>query len=85
MRSFDTGTVHIIGAGLAGLAAAVRLADSGRKIVVHEATNQPGGRCRSYYDQQTGMVIDNGTHLVLSGNRAVLDYARIDRRRQDAQ
>lgn len=76
MRSFDTGTVHIIGAGLAGLAAAVRLADSGRKIIVHEATNQPGGRCRSYYDQQTGMVIDNGTHLVLSGNRAVLDYAR---------
>ncbi len=76
MRSFDTGTVHIIGAGLAGLAAAVRLADSGRKIVVHEATNQPGGRCRSYYDQQTGMMIDNGTHLVLSGNRAVLDYAR---------
>ena len=76
MRSFDTGTVHIIGAGLAGLAAAVRLADSGRKIVVHEATNQPGGRCRSYYDQQTGMVIDNGTHLVLSGNHAVLDYAK---------
>ncbi len=76
MRSFDTGTVHIIGAGLAGLAAAVRLADSGRKIIVHEATNQPGGRCRSYYDQQTGMVIDNGSHLVLSGNRAVLDYAR---------
>ena len=76
MRSFDTGTVHIIGAGLAGLAAAVRLADSGRRIIVHEATNQPGGRCRSYYDQQTGMVIDNGTHLVLSGNRAVLDYAR---------
>ncbi len=76
MRSFDAGTVHIIGAGLAGLAAAVRLADSGRRIIVHEATNQPGGRCRSYYDQQTGMVIDNGTHLVLSGNRAVLDYAR---------
>ncbi|HZD89348.1 MAG TPA: hydroxysqualene dehydroxylase HpnE [Pseudolabrys sp.] len=76
MRSFDTGTVHIIGAGLAGLAAAVRLSDSGRAIIVHEATNQPGGRCRSYYDQQSGMVIDNGSHLVLSGNHAVLDYAR---------
>lgn len=76
MRSPDTGTTHIIGAGLAGLAAAVRLADSGRAVVVHEATGQPGGRCRSYYDQSTGMVIDNGTHLVLSGNRAVLDYAR---------
>jgi squalene-associated FAD-dependent desaturase len=76
MRSPDSGTTHIIGAGLAGLAAAVRLADSGRAIVVHEATAQPGGRCRSYYDRSTGMVIDNGTHLVLSGNRAVLDYAR---------
>jgi squalene-associated FAD-dependent desaturase len=76
MRSVEQGTVHVIGAGLAGLAAAVCLADSGRRIVVHEATGQPGGRCRSYYDQQTGMVIDNGTHLVLSGNHAVLDYAR---------
>jgi len=68
--------VHIVGAGLAGLAAAVRLANGGRAVIVHEATGQPGGRCRSYFDQQTGMVIDNGTHLVLSGNRAVLDYAR---------
>ena len=76
MRSAERGRVHIVGAGLAGLAAAVRLADSGRMVVVHEATAYPGGRCRSYFDQQTGMVIDNGTHLVLSGNRAVLDYAR---------
>jgi uncharacterized protein with NAD-binding domain and iron-sulfur cluster len=43
MRSPDSGTIHIVGAGLAGLAAAVRLADSGRAIVVHEATRQPGG------------------------------------------
>ena len=76
MRSAEPGRVHIVGAGLAGLAAAVRLAGSGRAVVVHEATAYPGGRCRSYFDQQTGMVIDNGTHLVLSGNRAVLDYAR---------
>jgi len=76
MRSAEPGTVHIVGAGLAGLAAAVRLADGDRAVIVHEATAQPGGRCRSYFDQQTGMMIDNGTHLVLSGNRAVLDYAR---------
>lgn len=76
MPSAERGTVHIVGAGLAGLSAAVRLAGGGRAVVVHEATAQPGGRCRSYFDQQTGMMIDNGTHLVLSGNRAVLDYAR---------
>src|SRR5690606_428338 len=77
MRSAERGTVHIVGAGLAGLAAAVRLAGSGRAVVLHEATAHPGGRCRSYFDRQSGMVIDNGTHLVLSGNRAVLDYARV--------
>jgi len=76
MLSSDTGTVHIIGAGLAGLAAAVQLSGAGRRIVVHEATAYAGGRCRSYYDQQSGMTIDNGTHLVLSGNHAVQSFAR---------
>ena len=61
-------TVHIIGAGLAGLAAAVKLARAPAKIVVHEATAYPGGRCRSYFDRAIGMTIDNGNHLVLSGN-----------------
>jgi len=70
------GTVHIIGAGLAGLSAAVRLASAGRSVVVHEATAFAGGRCRSYYDAAVGMTIDNGNHLLLSGNRAALDYLR---------
>ena len=72
----ESGTVHIIGAGLAGLAAAVRLSADGRSIVVHEASGQAGGRCRSYYDHVTGMVIDNGTHLLLSGNHAARDYLK---------
>ena len=68
-------TIHIIGAGLAGLSAAVRLARAGAAVVIHEATAQAGGRCRSYYDQATGLTIDNGNHLILSGNGAALDYA----------
>jgi squalene-associated FAD-dependent desaturase len=71
-----SGTVHIIGAGLAGLSAAVRLVSSGRQVVVHEATAVAGGRCRSYHDAAVGMTIDNGNHLLLSGNHAALDYAR---------
>src|SRR5262249_49189390 len=35
-----------------------------------------GGRCRSFFDDVAGMWIDNGTHLVLSGNYAALAYAR---------
>ncbi len=71
-----TGTVHIIGAGLAGLAAAVKLLPSGASVVVHEATAYPGGRARSYLDRTIGMTIDNGNHLVLSGNHAVLDFVK---------
>jgi hydroxysqualene dehydroxylase len=70
------GTVHIIGAGLAGLSAAVRLTARGRPVVVHEATAFAGGRCRSYHDASLGMTIDNGNHLLLSGNRAALEYLR---------
>ena len=71
-----SGTIHIIGAGLAGLSAAVRLTALGRKVVVHEATAFAGGRCRSYHDASVGMTIDNGNHLLLSGNHAALDYLR---------
>jgi squalene-associated FAD-dependent desaturase len=67
-------TVHIIGAGLAGLATAVRLCARGMRAVVYEATNQAGGRCRSYHDPVLGITIDNGNHLLLSGNRAALGY-----------
>lgn len=70
-----TRTIHIIGAGLAGLSAAVELTLRGETVVVHEATPFAGGRCRSYHDSILGMTIDNGNHLVLSGNHAALRYA----------
>jgi hydroxysqualene dehydroxylase len=69
-----TGAVHIIGAGIAGLSAAVRLVDARIKVVVHEAASFAGGRCRSYHDPTLGLVIDNGNHLLLSGNHEALDY-----------
>ena len=67
-------TVHVVGAGLAGLSAAVRLASRGARVLVHEAAGQAGGRCRSYHDPVLDMVIDNGNHLLLSGNHAALSY-----------
>jgi phytoene dehydrogenase-like protein len=70
------GTVHIVGAGLAGLAAAVGLAGSGCEIVVHELARHAGGRCRSYFEPVLGLTIDNGNHLLLSANHAALAFLR---------
>lgn len=69
-------TVHVIGAGLAGLSAAARLAQAGITVILHEAAGQAGGRCRSYHDSVLETTIDNGNHLVLSGNRATLGFLR---------
>jgi len=68
------GRVYVIGAGLAGLSAAVRLVEAGRAVTLIETARQAGGRCRSYHDAQLGLTIDNGNHFVASGNHAVNDY-----------
>jgi squalene-associated FAD-dependent desaturase len=67
--------VHIIGAGLAGLSAAVELCESA-ELHLYEAAPQAGGRCRSYFDSTLNMTIDNGNHLLLSGNDSALAYAK---------
>ncbi|MCA8889767.1 MAG: NAD(P)-binding protein, partial [Parvularculaceae bacterium] len=59
---------HIIGAGLSGLAAAVRLAEAGARVSVYESAGRAGGRCRTFYDKALDREIDNGNHLIMSGN-----------------
>jgi squalene-associated FAD-dependent desaturase len=69
-----TGAIHVVGAGLAGLAAAVRLAGKGRQVILHEAADHAGGRCRSYFDKTLDRRIDNGNHLLLDGNLEARAY-----------
>jgi squalene-associated FAD-dependent desaturase len=64
----------VIGAGLAGLSAAVELARAGAKVRLADSAPRAGGRCRSYHDPALGMVIDNGNHFTFSGNQAVARY-----------
>ena len=56
---------QVVGAGLAGLSAAVELARYGVNITLSEAGPRAGGRCRSYFDPQLGLTIDtvSYTHL----------------------
>jgi hydroxysqualene dehydroxylase len=67
-------TAYVIGAGLAGLSASVALAAKGVHIELIESAPQAGGR--SYFDTTLGQTIDNGNHLVLSGNHATMRYLR---------
>ncbi len=72
--SGHVGHVHVIGAGLAGLSAALALTAEGRGVTLYESGPAAGGRCRSYFDRELGFRVDNGNHLLLSGNVAAMAY-----------
>lgn len=69
--------IHIIGAGMAGLAAAVHCVERGLHVSLYESSKQAGGRCRSFHDSVLNRTIDNGNHLLLGGNPCVFDYLGI--------
>lgn len=58
-----TTSVAVIGAGWAGCAAAVELADAGYKVTLFEAARTLGGRARAV--ELDGRQLDNGQHILL--------------------
>ena len=62
MTQFDA---IVIGAGFAGLSAAVRLSKRGARVLVLEARARLGGRATAFPDRETGEVVDNGQHILL--------------------
>ncbi|HIJ62826.1 MAG TPA: NAD(P)-binding protein, partial [Rhodospirillaceae bacterium] len=69
-------TLHVVGAGLAGLSCALAAADAGLTVQLHESAGHAGGRCRSFHEPRLDRRIDNGTHMVVGGNRAVFDFLK---------
>ena len=65
--------VHIIGAGVSGLAAATQLSVAGVPVRLYEATAHAGGRARSYTDTALGMV-DHGVHVINGDARELFAY-----------
>jgi hydroxysqualene dehydroxylase len=61
--------VAVIGAGWAGLSAALQLAEAGRAVVLFESHAQPGGRARSL--DLHGARLDNGQHILVGACRRV--------------
>jgi len=68
------GTALVLGAGFAGLTAAVELAARGLKVTVLERRPSLGGRASSYTDRATGERCDNGQHLLIAGYRNTIAF-----------
>jgi squalene synthase HpnD len=66
------GRAAILGAGVAGLSAALALAEQGFAVDVYEAKNFPGGRASSLRDAPSGLTLDNGQHIVMGCYHAFL-------------
>lgn len=77
--------ITVVGAGLAGLAAAVTLKDRGHDVAVLESSDGVGGRVRT--DEVDGYLLDRGFQILLTAYpvaQRVFDYDALDLRRFDA-
>ncbi len=66
----------VIGAGFAGLSAAVRLAGAGRSVIVVDQAPRFGGRATSFLDRETGERVDNGQHALFGCYRETYAFLK---------
>jgi squalene-associated FAD-dependent desaturase len=62
-KAVNQAPIVVVGAGLAGLAAAQALAQAGRPVLVLEARDRPGGRAGSFVDASSGVLLDACQHV----------------------
>ena len=68
--------VAVIGAGFAGLSAAIRLADAGLRVAVIESAPRLGGRASAFTDPETSERVDNGQHVLFGCYRETYAFLR---------
>ena len=67
--------VAVVGAGWAGIAAAVHARRAGHRVEVFEMAPQPGGRARTV--RVGGLALDNGQHILIGAYTATLELMRL--------
>ena len=76
MKKTGSPEVIVVGGGVAGLAAATRLAEAGTRVLVLEARGQLGGRATAFVDRDTGELVDNGQHVLFGCYRETFAMLR---------
>ena len=66
----------VIGGGLAGVAAAARLAEAGWRVTLLEARSSLGGRAFSFADRESGLELDNGQHVIVGACHNLISFFR---------
>jgi squalene-associated FAD-dependent desaturase len=66
----------VIGSGFAGMSAAVRLAERGRRVIVLEEAPRFGGRATAFVDRESNESIDNGQHALFGCYRQTYDFLK---------
>ncbi|TVQ32051.1 MAG: FAD-dependent oxidoreductase [Phycisphaeraceae bacterium] len=68
--------VIVVGGGIAGVAAALRLAEEGVRVTLLETRRKLGGRATSFTDVRTGEVLDNCQHVAMGCCKNYIDLCR---------
>ncbi|MCA8991354.1 MAG: hydroxysqualene dehydroxylase HpnE [Planctomycetaceae bacterium] len=68
--------VVVVGGGLAGMAAAVRLAEASRRVTLVESRKRLGGRASSFVDATSGDAVDNCQHVAMGCCTEFLDFCQ---------
>jgi zeta-carotene desaturase len=70
--------IAVIGGGLAGLAAGLRLAQAGQRVTLIETRQRLGGRATSFQDAASGATLDNCQHVLMGCCTHLIDlYQRL--------
>jgi squalene-associated FAD-dependent desaturase len=71
-------SIAVVGGGVAGIAAAVRLAEAGERVTLIETRKKLGGRATSFIDPRSGRTLDNCQHVLMGCCSNLIDlYQRL--------